>query len=429
MEHNCPPPLLQTLHGSIGMADPFTLSAGAVFSAIGTTFKLAEFCLTLKEVSSESRVFLTLIQRVREDLDEALRERHEKSTLLQKMPGKKAWIDGTIISVRNSLNDIGLLVENARIDVEKGKHVTLIHRFEWVLDNREKFVMREKALSTCHASLLSAIQTMHSFIAIPTSLPTFPAQQRATSTPASAFGSTTSLATNVTLSPPPEYDHGDVIDQVVMQEAQMLKSPLRRRPKTLKAVSAPAKEALIAGDGNEPNLQRLHSDLSIQDSLLEVRSLSAMSEPQLPDLDLAAVDSEVFPTSYDNAPHAHSPSNSGPGLNYHNHDLVRSISCSAVDYPPQHLDPTIFEVDYPLVPSKLPISHNNTESNLQSRQHSQSSPLDYLHFQSPVQDSGVTDVTMTQSEGQALPTNFTLDRKLSTAQERRRRARARFETG
>ncbi|KAL8786420.1 MAG: hypothetical protein Q9195_008219 [Heterodermia aff. obscurata] len=106
------------------MADPVTLSTATIFSAITTTFKLAEFCLALKEVSSESRIFLSLIERVRKDLREALRERHEKAAILQAMPGKRAWIDDTITDIKQILNEIGLLIENARVDVDKGKSLS-----------------------------------------------------------------------------------------------------------------------------------------------------------------------------------------------------------------------------------------------------------------------------------------------------------------
>lgn len=132
-----------------------------LFSAINTTFKLAEFCLALKEVESENLVFLKLIARVRKDLDEAFRERREKETTLKSTrPGDIDWIDGVILDVQSALNDIGSFIERPRMDVQGGKSVTLKHRFEWVLMNHEKFVSRQLLLATCHQSLLAAINTM-----------------------------------------------------------------------------------------------------------------------------------------------------------------------------------------------------------------------------------------------------------------------------
>lgn len=135
----------------------------SAFSAINTTFRLAEFCLALKEVESENLVFLKLISRVRKDLDEAYRERREKETALKtSLPRKIEWIDNVILDAKNALNDIGIFIERPRIDVEEGKSVSLKHRFEWVLMNHQKFVSRQLLLATCHQSLLAAINTMES---------------------------------------------------------------------------------------------------------------------------------------------------------------------------------------------------------------------------------------------------------------------------
>ncbi|KAL8669757.1 MAG: hypothetical protein Q9168_005666, partial [Polycauliona sp. 1 TL-2023] len=263
------------------MADPVTLSAATVFSAIGTTFKLVEFCLRLKEVSSESRIFLNLIKRVGKDLQEALRERHEKSTALQTMPGKKAWIDGIILDIKKSLNDIGLLIEHARVDVDRGKSVTMRHRFEWVLSNHQKFVMREMALRTCHASLLGAINAMHTLVAAPRTLsPTYP-QHTPYSLPVSPFASSISLATDFTISPPPDYQPSSAFDLGDLQDPGMLKSPSRRRPKVAKTISAPSFESLGTGPGYLPTLQHRLSNFSIQESILDVDPPSGMHKSEI----------------------------------------------------------------------------------------------------------------------------------------------------
>lgn len=141
------------------MANP--VAPGPVVSALGTIFKLAELCLNTEETDEESRIFLTLIDRVRKDLYEALRERREKEALLRDIPEKRAWIDGSIIDTQTALTDIETYIENAQVSVEDGKAITLQDRYDWVLNNREKLVMREMALATCHRSLLSAIDAMH----------------------------------------------------------------------------------------------------------------------------------------------------------------------------------------------------------------------------------------------------------------------------
>lgn len=151
------------IHSIDSYSNPDLCNVMDSFSAISATFKLAEFCLALKEVNSENLVFLKLIARVRKDLEEASRERREKETALKSgLPGNMDWIDGAILDVRSALNDIGIFIERPRIDVEEGKSVSLKHRFEWVLMNHQKFVSRQLLLATCHQSLLAAIATMKS---------------------------------------------------------------------------------------------------------------------------------------------------------------------------------------------------------------------------------------------------------------------------
>ena len=252
------------------MGDPITLSTATIFSAITTTFKLVEFCVALKEVSSESRIFLSLIERVRKDLREALRERQEKSAILQAMPGKRAWIDDAITDVKRTLNDIGLLIENARVDVDKGKSVTLKHRFEWVLSNHQKFITREMSLSTCHSSLLSAINAMHTLGMSPAILsPNFPPQTSLSASSASLAAAT----------PPPDYEPLSASDLADLHNPRMLKSPSRRRPKASKTISAPPNESLGVRHAYQPSLRHQQSDSSIQESILDVDPSFGMATP------------------------------------------------------------------------------------------------------------------------------------------------------
>lgn len=134
----------------------------SALTAIGTTFKFAEFCLKYIQVDSDNHVFLALITRVRRDLDEAHRERREKEEIFKSQPrGKRAWIDGTILDTQSALHSIGILIESARIDLEQDGTVNMKHRFEWVLGNYQKFISRQIGLATCHRSLIEAINVMH----------------------------------------------------------------------------------------------------------------------------------------------------------------------------------------------------------------------------------------------------------------------------
>lgn len=131
-----------------------------LFSGINNAFKLAKFCLDLKDASEDVRVFGDLINRVRKDRAEALRERRDKATILESSPHKRAWIDGIIIDVDKVLFSIGCLLEDARLDSQGGRSVTLQHRFEWVLSIKSEFLVKHALLSTCHQSMLSAITAM-----------------------------------------------------------------------------------------------------------------------------------------------------------------------------------------------------------------------------------------------------------------------------
>ena len=132
-----------------------------ISSSIITVYKLIDFSLTLKDVPAKSQLFIAQLDRVRADLNEALRERNAKTAILDLCPGKKAWIDGAIHDTRRVLSEIGAQVEGPRVDLEVGRSVTLKHRFEWVMWNHQKFLMMESTLDTCHASLLTAITALH----------------------------------------------------------------------------------------------------------------------------------------------------------------------------------------------------------------------------------------------------------------------------
>lgn len=139
------------------MGDPLSSS---VFAGINTAFKLAEFGLSLNEASEENLVFCRLIQRVRKDRAEAIRERGEKATTLDATPLKKEWIDEIINDTDAALFTIGKLVESGRADGEHGRSMTLRHRFEWVMGKKESFLSKQSLLATCHQSPSNAIVYM-----------------------------------------------------------------------------------------------------------------------------------------------------------------------------------------------------------------------------------------------------------------------------
>ncbi|KAF2101544.1 hypothetical protein NA57DRAFT_72984 [Rhizodiscina lignyota] len=134
------------------------------FDAINTAFRLIEFCMQMKDVSLENRVFVTLIQRVQDDVEEAFRlmRKPEVQEHFNVDPGKQERVESTILSARSAINSIGRFVETVRVDEERNGSIGMLHRFEWVLRHQAKLGSRELELSTCHKSLLSSIGMMQS---------------------------------------------------------------------------------------------------------------------------------------------------------------------------------------------------------------------------------------------------------------------------
>lgn len=140
------------------MADP-----SAIFSAINTAFKLAEFAIALNEVGTENAVFVRTIQRVRYDLQETERLLNMPAVkaTLEKSEDKRLWIKGAIHSTKSALNDIGLFVERARSDNQRDGTISFANRVRWVLGDLSKLNNRVLELSACHQTLGAVLATLH----------------------------------------------------------------------------------------------------------------------------------------------------------------------------------------------------------------------------------------------------------------------------
>lgn len=125
-------------------------------------FRFADICVKLHAAPEETKVFCRLIQRVRSDRAEALRERLERARVLEDLPKKRKWIDETIQDTTEALQTIGSLVEGARIDVARGKKVGYWHRLAWVVAKKDDFLAKQSLLATCHQSLSLVIMFLHS---------------------------------------------------------------------------------------------------------------------------------------------------------------------------------------------------------------------------------------------------------------------------
>ncbi|QDS69003.1 hypothetical protein FKW77_009436 [Venturia effusa] len=135
---------------------------GSAFSAIKTASRFVEFCCARGDVPEESLLFIRLVQRVRDDLDECLRllslpavQSHLECDIDQKI-----YIHGTIQDTKNALAEIGKYVESVRTEEEQNGEISLRTRFEWVLRHQHKLHSRQVGLDTCHKSLLQAMSRL-----------------------------------------------------------------------------------------------------------------------------------------------------------------------------------------------------------------------------------------------------------------------------
>jgi hypothetical protein len=89
------------------MGEP--ISTAAVFAFLNSCFKLAEYAVKIYSVESENGVFVRMILRIRQDLEETerlLSVPSVKARLLS-TPQKSTWIRGVVLSNKAALNEIG----------------------------------------------------------------------------------------------------------------------------------------------------------------------------------------------------------------------------------------------------------------------------------------------------------------------------------
>lgn len=186
-----------------------------VFSAITAAFKLAEYGLKVADAGEDKRLFCALIERVRKDRAEALRERRDKAAALKRRPAKKAWIDGAIADTEHALVEIGKLVEPGRMQGADGggaRELSLQQRVAWVLLKKDTLLTKQALLAFCHQTLSTAIVFMQDL----------PAEEGEGEGKAEGAGEE-GVARTVT-EPPPSY-------------AAALRSPWARRPGPKKSFS------------------------------------------------------------------------------------------------------------------------------------------------------------------------------------------------
>ncbi|KAF2106557.1 hypothetical protein BDV96DRAFT_654562 [Lophiotrema nucula] len=132
------------------------------FMSLSTVFNFVDFVSSLGKVSDENAVFVNLIQRVQQDLDEALRllSNPVVEDYYDSFPDRWNWIEHVLADAQKALNEVGVYVENVGVSGDDGGTVKMRQKFDWVLTHHQKLLSREHALTICHQSLMVAISNM-----------------------------------------------------------------------------------------------------------------------------------------------------------------------------------------------------------------------------------------------------------------------------
>jgi hypothetical protein len=139
------------------------LSLGAVASAAAGGYKIAEFLVhakKLKEVTSENKVFVRLVERVQLDLAEVdrLLKLPAIKHSLRRNPKKVAWIKNTVTAMDMALEQLASYSGTVANDTRGGRHAGLWTRMKWVLDEHEKLVHRQMEVNLSHQGIVAVLQ-------------------------------------------------------------------------------------------------------------------------------------------------------------------------------------------------------------------------------------------------------------------------------
>jgi hypothetical protein len=147
---------------SIALSRMSSENVTKVFSSLLTVFDFADWLSTQGRVSSDNGVFVDLLQRVRHDVTEASRLYTSQPVVdyLESRPERKAYIEKILHDIEKVLNDIGQFLETVRVSGDDGGTVILRRKFQWALSHQKKLNSKQQLLTTCHQSLMPAIQLM-----------------------------------------------------------------------------------------------------------------------------------------------------------------------------------------------------------------------------------------------------------------------------
>jgi hypothetical protein len=131
-------------------------------TSVTTALKFADFVSSSNKASAESHALAFLIHRVQHDLTEGSRLYLSPAVknFLEAWPDRKSWIDAILVDMRRSLNDIGTYMDTFRVAGDDGGAIGLKRKFEWISGHQKRLHGKQQLLSSCHQSLVTAINIM-----------------------------------------------------------------------------------------------------------------------------------------------------------------------------------------------------------------------------------------------------------------------------
>jgi hypothetical protein len=219
------------------MGEPISTASvpASVFAFLNSCFNLAEYAEKIYSVESENGVFVRMILRNRQDLEETeclLSVPSIKARLLS-TPQKSIWIRGAVVSTKAALNEIGRWVERVRSEKAGYGNVSFESRVRWVFKDQEKLVSRSMELRTSHQTLCTVLAYLSPLeLERPTDVATaqppiydevtffdelLSTRQRRLKAPTASVGNISAQ--------PPKYDDATFFDELLSPRQRRLKAP------------------------------------------------------------------------------------------------------------------------------------------------------------------------------------------------------------
>ncbi|RDW63372.1 hypothetical protein BP6252_10917 [Coleophoma cylindrospora] len=138
----------------------------SIAKVLGPTVDRINFVCSLKNAPASTKTCLDIVNRVSDDINFAILLRHKHYAQLLAQPETLRRLDSILNSAKESIEDVGRLLENFRPDVNCGK-ISLASRLAWMLSNQQVFVERKSNLQQQHAAINVEIVYMRQFELLP----------------------------------------------------------------------------------------------------------------------------------------------------------------------------------------------------------------------------------------------------------------------